>query len=207
MARFAPDIDFTLLTNAQTHELLASLDSVNVQRNLAVSVQRPATRPKPIDIAARLNKRILKQMPTGLQKYMRERYYLARAKLQQTGPMDVLRPDLIMCPFTHPYYYSPGVPLVSIIYDLQYLYYPQFFEAEERSSRAQSFSAACRVADRLICISEYVRQTVLDNSSVSEDRVLTVHLGHLQELHSVSPDRVGQVLGRLGLRTDSFMLY
>jgi glycosyltransferase involved in cell wall biosynthesis len=123
------------------------------------------------------------------------------------GPLADLRPDLLVCPFTAPYYFDPVVPVVSVVYDLQYLSFPEFFSAEERANRARTFATACRLADRLICISDYVRSTVLANSTLSPDRVVTVHLGVLQELQRQAPRRIKDLLTRLGIVASRYLVF
>ncbi|HYF97820.1 MAG TPA: FkbM family methyltransferase [Coxiellaceae bacterium] len=77
---------------------------------------------------------------------------------------DNLAGDLLFCPFTYSSYADKSIPTVSIIYDLQYLCYPQFFKRDEVEQRHRNFIESCRYSDRLICISDYVRETVIKNS-------------------------------------------
>ena len=45
--------------------------------------------------------------------------------------------ELLFCPFTGIFFYDPAVPVVSVVADLQYLYYPEFFDPR-RSPRARA---------------------------------------------------------------------
>jgi glycosyltransferase involved in cell wall biosynthesis len=52
-----------------------------------------------------------------------------------------------------------------------------------------------------------VRGTVLENSNVSPDRAVTVHLGRLHELPVQPPPTVAEILNRFRLAADRFLLY
>src|SRR6202035_2121208 len=79
---------------------------------------------------------------------------------QRTSVTKAARTDLVFSPFTAPFFFDARVPLVSLVHDLQDLDSPEFFDAQQVSSRHQHFLDACRLADRLICVSDFVRQTV-----------------------------------------------
>ena len=64
--------------------------------------------------------------------------------------------------------------MVSLVHDLQYLYYPEFFEPADRSERDRHFRQVCRVATRLICVSEYTRASVLEHSGLPPERVVAI---------------------------------
>ena len=51
--------------------------------------------------------------------------------------------DVLFCPFTAPVRAEPDLPVVSVVYDLQHLSYPQFFARQERANR----DALLRVLD------------------------------------------------------------
>ena len=88
--------------------------------------------------------------------------------------------DLLFCPFTAPFYADPRIPTVSVIYDLQYRAYPQFFMHEEWIERENNFRTAYQKANYLIAISEFVRQTVIETANLSPDRVIAVPIGLLR---------------------------
>jgi glycosyltransferase involved in cell wall biosynthesis len=64
---------------------------------------------------------------------------------------------------------------VSFVLDLQYEYYPEFFSARELEERKRVFGAAIRMADHLLAISDYTRQTVLERFAVDPTRITTVY--------------------------------
>jgi hypothetical protein len=165
----APDVDFTLLTHARSHDSLAEFDAPNVHRLVVTAVDEPEivpTRTPLADLASRLRRPARRLLPKRVRQKLRQ-----VAPPTSNGPpssrlINELRADLVFCPFTAPFYYDPRVPLVSVVLDLQYLQYPQFFSSGERAIRGWAFTSACEVADRLVCTSDFVRGTVLENSNV-----------------------------------------
>lgn len=118
--------------------------------------------------------------------------------------------DVHFCPFTAPYFFDSRVPLVSLVHDLQFLEYPQFFDEEQRRNRHRDFLDACRRSERVICVSEFVRRTVLANSQIPSERVLAIHSA---VLHATAPDPeaaaiAARVLDGIGVpSTRRFLLY
>lgn len=113
--------------------------------------------------------------------------------------------DLLFCPFTLPIFTLSSVPIVSVIYDLQYLYYPEFFSGAEIEERDRNFREAVAQASYLTCISEHVRQTVLKNAQIPPERVRTIYLSASPHTSSKSDDI--DILPLLGLSPDSYWLY
>jgi glycosyltransferase involved in cell wall biosynthesis len=205
----APEIDFTLLTHQRSHDSLAEFDAPNVHR-LVVTAADSDIVPTPTPLAAftsRLRRQAGRFLPKRVRRKLRGVAPPRSSDPRTSSLINELRADLVFCPFTAPFYFDPRVPLLSVVLDLQYLQYPQFFSGEERAIRGWTFASACQVADRLICISDFVRGTVLENSNVSPDRAVTVHLGRLQELPAQQPHRVAEALERLELTAGRFLLY
>ncbi len=115
--------------------------------------------------------------------------------------------DLLFCPFTMPYFHHPDVPVVSVVYDLQYAYYPQFFSPDDEAGRERTFLAVARDAARLVCISDYVRSTVLEQGNVPAGRTATVHISLPRRLRRATPAQVDGLCVRLGLTAERYLLY
>lgn len=216
LSRLLPDCTFTLLTSGKSHDELAFLDGPNVHRVCVIHQDQSDDAPETA-ARARAVRRGLKEwlgrfMTPGMRRKATALYtsLFYRRRIQRNG-MKAVGPefdvDLIFCPFTAPLYVKPGTPIVSVIYDLQYLYYPQFFTPEERLSRDKTFRDACRLADRLVCISDYVRGTVLEHGDVAPEKVHTVHLSPAIQCKALPPESVEEVLGRFNLANDRFLLY
>jgi glycosyltransferase involved in cell wall biosynthesis len=194
MSALENQFDFTLLTAQGSHAELASLDAHNVRRVCVVA------RPSSPTLARRVAYRLL---PPPARRRIQQLYWSMRTSRKYGRATDDSRPDLLFCPFTVPYFWRPGVPCVSIVHDLQDVTYPQFFTSEQRLNRKQHVADACQKSDRVVCVSNYVRVTLLANQEVCSARVLTIPHGLL--LEAGNPDYV--VLERLGLHVGEFVLY
>jgi glycosyltransferase involved in cell wall biosynthesis len=114
---------------------------------------------------------------------------------------------VLFCPFTAPFFAQTGIPTVSVVYDLQYTEYPQYFSEQDRWQRHRNFAEACERADKLVCISDFVRQGALAQSGLPEERVITVHIQLASRLPGARPDVTASLLGRLGIASGRYLLY
>ena len=115
--------------------------------------------------------------------------------------------DLWFCPFTRPNFQRQGIPLVSVVHDLQYRFYPSFFTEPDLRGRDQTFKLAAGKADRLVCVSEHVRRTVLEYANLPPDRVRAIHHRLHERLAGPPRDAAQAVLERLGLAHEGYLLY
>ena len=207
-ATLAPATQFTLLTSATSHAECAHLEAPNVHRSYvdvggatgSMAVLRAAVRGGLNTIlppSART--RVKNEMWRVLKRHRRR----ALAHAASAGT------DLIFCPFTAPYFSDARVPLVTLVHDLQFLDLPQFFAGQMRTDRHENFLSACRLADRLICVSEFVRQSVLRHAGLDATRVQTIHSTTFRELRvpSDAANLARRVLDRLGIQSSRYHLY
>lgn len=209
LSRLLPRCEFVLLTSEKSHDELAILDSANVSR-LCVSPRErtyDSVSPSLRQISTALHEKLAPLLPASAFTGLKSAYRSVRHRQRQKGRLKEIGADLLFCPFTAPFFYDPSVPTVSVIYDLQYLDYPEFFSSDERYSRDRYFKEACRLADRLVCISEYVRGTVLTNSDLSSDRVAAIHPRLFNRLQRQEPQNTIEALKRRSLLEHNFLLY
>lgn len=83
---------------------------------------------------------------------------------------------LLFCPFTAPIYHKENIPTVSIVYDLQYKTFPNFFSNQDIVCRNASFENACEKADKLIAISDYTKNKIIEYGKVDTDKLKTIHI-------------------------------
>ena len=214
LAKLAPQCEFVLLTSTVSHEHLALLDAPNVARRCVL----PQTIMPGNTVTTRQKLRVLvkEQLVAALSAQTLGRVKAAYRKLAHRPSSQVstenpllkeIGAELLFCPFTAPFYAVASVPTVAVIVDLQYLSYPQFFSNDDFYYRDQHFKAACAVADRLVCISDYVRQTVLANSALSADRVVTIPISLPQRISRVSTSQAQAALSSFQLAPDRYLLY
>ncbi len=206
LALMAPECQFILLTPESSHDELAALDAANVKR---LCVHRPGGVLSAADNFAVRLRRVLGRVLS-----VRRLNQLAALYREATGQVVVgsdlvrrLDADLLFCPFTAPYYFDPAVPTVSVIYDLQHRAYRQFFSELQASERDRAFDQACRLASRVVCISDYVHRSVLASGAVPAERLETVSIQLGDRLPRVTLESSGPVLQSLGLEPERFLLY
>ena len=204
LARLAPSCEFILLTAESSHNELASLDAANVKRICLSGAAAPVC----ADETGTLRKTVGKVFPRSVQEKLEEAQQNRAIRHNgSNGIVKELEADLLFCPFTAPYYFDPGVPLVGVVYDLQHIYYPAFFTSIEIHNRDRDFKRLCRLSSRVICISDFVRKTILENSEIEARRVQTVHILLPHRLQRSSPEEQDGVCQDFGLERNGFLLY
>ena len=204
LAALAPECEFVLLTAARSHAELAPLDAANVRR---VCVSRP-------NLAALSPRRVLqvrallaRLLPAGVLRKMGEWYRGAAGRPSASPLLRQLEAGLLFCPFTAALFFDPSVPVVSLVHDLQTLYYPEFFDPADRHERDRFFRQACRVAARLVCVSEYTRASVLEHSGLPPERVVAIPSAPQKRLAAPGTLAVERVLASLQLAPERYLLY
>lgn len=210
LSEIAGNWEFILLTSDRNHEELARLDSANVRRVCVIKQSNQEDQAASAFSAtkAKWRRRVAALLPLPIKTRLSFAIRRAQTRFQRNSLLRGLQADLLFCPFTAPFFFEPSVPVVSVIYDLQYRYYPQFFGAEECYARDQHFKEAYTRASKLVCISDHVRDTVLQNADVSPDRVVTVPIRLPNRLSSdPSPEQVAAILNRVAVGDGEFLFF
>jgi glycosyltransferase involved in cell wall biosynthesis len=206
LTAMAPATQFVLLTQANSHEELASLDRPNVERKMVIGeTQASSIRPQ----LKRLASRISPLVGGRIRRVLSRIGYRLNMKMKRRGAGTLLRDmgvDLLFCPFTAPTFYEPGIPTVCTVYDLQYKTYPEFFAPEDVAHRSQTFTDASRRATVLAAISDYSRQSAIVHGNLDPSRIRTVYLRMAQRIASGMHQDL-QVLERLGLERQRYLIY
>ena len=206
LAEIAPQAEFVLLTQATAHEELAALDSTNVRRLMVLDMSAsPALRP----LGTKVLSRVLAHLPGRLRRAAARLRYALLTLSKRTGSRSLLRDlgvDLLFCPFTAPTYFELGVPTVSVIYDLQYKTYPEFFPEADVAQRDRTFVDAARRSTALVAISEYSRQAAIEHGRLDPAHIKTVHL-HISQHSLRNAARDESILDRLQLVAGQHLIY
>jgi hypothetical protein len=117
-----------------------------------------------------------------------------------------LNADLLFCPFTAPTYFEPGIPTVSVIYDLQYKTYPEFFPEADVAQRDRTFVEASRRSTALVAISDYSRRVAIEHGHLDPAHIKTVHL-HISQHSLRGAARDETILDRLKLVAGQYLIY
>jgi glycosyltransferase involved in cell wall biosynthesis len=93
--------------------------------------------------------------------------------------------DVVHYPLTVPLPRTSARTVLTLL-DVQHLDLPQLFSRGERLFRRIAYDRAARHADRVIVISEWVRERVVERLGLAPDRVHAIHLG--VDLERFTPD-------------------
>jgi glycosyltransferase involved in cell wall biosynthesis len=197
--KIAPEDHFLLLTASWNHEELAMLDGHNMSRLLVLKHQRP-----PLKLLSDYNL-------GGLERRLRRIFRFVKRKVKPVLlPGHFLRDqgvELLFCPFTAPTYAEPGIPVVSVVLDLQHRVYPQFFSYQEIDGRDAFFYDCQQKASNIICISESVRQTTLKFLKTNPRRTFVIPVCIQTRLDKLEPEKVNAHLIELGIDGQLYMFY
>ncbi len=190
---------FLILTASWNHQDLSVLDSTNMTRLCVLKQQdSPSQR-----FGSRLNTKWMSRLKK-VYVFFRDRF---PNKLSNRLKLSSLGVDLLFCPFTAPTYAQPRIPVVSVIFDLQHLAYPYFFSSDVISTRQQFLDDLKRKSDHIICISEGVRQSVLDNFDVDPQKTHVVPISVHSRLPKLKPQGVETELKALEIGRNPYMFY
>jgi glycosyltransferase involved in cell wall biosynthesis len=204
LSEAAPSWEFILLTGASTHDEIAPLDSVNVRR-ICVRSDREISPPSRETPAPALDSNIGSLLPPRGRRWLGHARRLFQRRVLERRLLLRLGARALLCPLTAPTYADPAVPTVSIVYDLQHVQHPEFFTSEQRYLRTRDFEDACAQSARLVCISEFVRQTVIETRRAPASRVVTIYPRLFDRLARAPATRRTSALAWMG--DTPFMLY
>jgi glycosyltransferase involved in cell wall biosynthesis len=216
LRQLAPEWELLLLTSADSHAQLAPLDAPNVRRVCvasAPSLGDPSARARPTPslrcaYASRAAEAVLTRMLRALPPETRVRARNGLWRLLHERPngqmLERLRADLVVSPFTAITYWHPRIPQVTIVHDLQHLAYPQFFSDEQRLNRDAQIRLTRKRATTVVCVSEFVRQSLVAYLPTLASRTRAIPHGLLHDW-STPQSQAGPPF--LNLPTGAYLLY
>lgn len=162
LSKLAPQHQFTLFTLSRAHDALAILDAPNMKRICLDVAENSKARNLFSYAFKKTIQRISKKSDTIAEKI--------------PALLDKNKYDLLFSPF--PVYFSKATntPIVSVIHDIQFRYYPQFFDTPDLKAREINFKSTCQRSQKIICISDFVRDTILENSILKPEMVKTIYI-------------------------------
>ncbi|MCD2450815.1 glycosyltransferase family 4 protein [Methylicorpusculum oleiharenae] len=206
LAEMVPKTQFILLTQAASHEELASLDRSNMRRQMVIG---PGTVNSLFSRLRGLVSHTLPYLPGRVRRVVSRLGYKLNTILKRRKSGTLLRDisaDLLFCPFTAPTYFEVGIPTVSTIYDLQYKTFPEFFAAEDVAHRDRTFLEACQKATVLTAISDYSRDSAIVHGGLEPARIRTIHLRMAQRI-APEDEQDTTILDRLKLTRQRYLMY
>lgn len=231
LANSAPNTKFIILTKYLSHDELSVLDSQNIQRVLVVDDKGPIGLRDIVSASAEhfdipLTEKIIRNLNLKLSNFLKisgkifsEKSLFRRASNRATriiqsrisikptySLLKGLKSDILLCPFTATTYSDPAIPCVSIVYDLQYKTYPQFFHSAEVEHRDKIFVDAITHANKIVAISNYTKKSVVEHGRVDEHKIHTIYLRMSQRVLG-STASIDVVLSKFGLSPGKFIIY
>jgi glycosyltransferase involved in cell wall biosynthesis len=194
----SPNHRFLILTALSNDEELSALDGQNIQR-LCVADKREQV------------SSLMEHFPVRIQRGLRKIYRLSRKYFRinhyKKGILFGRGVDLLFCPFTAPTFAEPGIPVVSLIHDLQHKDYPQFFSSQVTDTRDAFMEEVCRKADVILCVSESTRKSVIAYLKSDPDKTHTVHNCIHSRLIRLDASRIKEHLQKLLINRRPYMFY
>jgi len=100
-----------------------------------------------------------------------------------------------------------GIPSVVTIHDLIFLRYPKFYKPIDRWIYKLKFRHACRIANKIIAVSECTKRDIISCFGVPEEKITVIYQGcHSNFKQIVSPDKKEDVRRKYTL-PERFLLY
>ena len=94
----------------------------------------------------------------------------------QEGVLDHLdKIDLYFCPFSSLWPRPMPLPTVLTFHDMQERFYPQFFTAAQLEERFFHYDWSLRMADAVIAVSDFTRQSCIDITGISGRKIRRVY--------------------------------
>lgn len=131
-----------------------------------------------------------------LRAWMRDRQFKRDA--QRAGASVYHEPNYILKPFAG--------PSVATIHDLSHIRYPQYHPRERVAFLQRNLPKTIARADRIITVSQFVRQELVELMGVEPGRVVAIPLAAGPEFRPRTADETVAVLARLGLSRGRYLL-
>ncbi len=105
------------------------------------------------------------------------------------------RVDVMLIPvYSKPTTHSK-IPYVSVIADLQAIHYPKHFSTIKRIFLRYAWGKTCRTSDRIIAISDYVKEDIATHYPVASDKLITVYVPILTRESGISFSQIAEKFG------------
>jgi glycosyltransferase involved in cell wall biosynthesis len=199
LGRVDRENEYVLVTADYNHASL-EMPYANVRRRPLLG------RRAPLDLVRRAINRLKRHVPFG-------RLFVKTGRgLRDEALMRVIEEeaiDLWFCPFGSLDPQGLAIPTVITVLDIQHEYLPEFFDQSELEHRREFFRRSAREATRVITISGFTKDTLVERYGVDGSRVVPVWLAiegaHLDAAKNGRAG-LGAALARYGL-PESYFFY
>ncbi len=95
---------------------------------------------------------------------------------QKEIPLYLDKIDLYFCPFGTLYPRPLSLPTVVTLVDIQEVFYPDFFTTRNLLARNYHYKGSTKMADRVVTISDFSKQTIVEHHRIPGEKVVVAHL-------------------------------
>jgi glycosyltransferase involved in cell wall biosynthesis len=117
---------------------------------------------------------------------------------------DSLGADVVHFPYRN--WQRVDAPMVYNLGDLQHLHYPEFFDEETLRWRDTFCPEGCRVADRVITASDFVKEDISEQYGIGRSKIQTIRRAAPTEFYTDHQSDEQDVTAQYGL-PENFLLY
>lgn len=193
LAKRYKDDKYYLITAEWNHDFFESFEQLGIERILLVRGQG-SLRYCP-NFFSKVNRRVLKIIKKFFD-------FDSNKRILKSKSIDVL-----FCPMSAVNYSEAGIPVVSLIYDLQHEYYPQFFSLEELNHRKKFYREIAEQADYVVCISEYTKNSFVERLGFPEQRSVVVPISIQDRVSKLNEDQIKEIITRFGLLGKKYIYF
>lgn len=115
------------------------------------------------------NEELLAQLPPEARRHEH------RLRVQEDVHAHLDRMDVYFCPFSSLWPRPMPLPTMLTFHDMQERFYPEFFTAAQMEERFHHYDWSLRMADAVVAISEFTRQSCLDLVGISPRKIRRVY--------------------------------
>ena len=132
------------------------------------------------------------------------RYGIDRCDLSATIGEKI---DILYCPFSAVNFYDPQVATVSVINDIQHVYYPFFFAPQELEARKNFYDKLLRVHPQIVTISDFTKKTIVETYGCAEKAVQTIYPSVQKRLAAFTDEEKQAAFKKFGLNKQEYIIY
>jgi glycosyltransferase involved in cell wall biosynthesis len=195
--------EFVLITCEDSHDELAVLDAGNIQR---VCVKGAKVETQAVKVRQAAHLLVNTVLPESIARLVKQLYRKASSGENSSSLLTELGVDLLFCPFTGPIYHTPGIPTISVVHDLQFLAYPEYFSKTNLLYLREHFREACDLSAKIISGSNYAKQSILEHSRLRAEEITVIYDSAHSRLADVKVP-TADTLSAFGLLENEFLFY
>lgn len=201
LVQFDKTDNYLLLTADWNHDYFEQFERFGVER-ICVQTTHPNS---PLSNVTK--KPFLRKAIEKLYRIVQRR--LPYLKIQKGTKKTTLRSravDVLFCPMSAINYSEPGIPVLSLIYDLQHEYYPQFFSYNEIETRKRFYDGISRDADYTVSISEFTRQTVIEKLGFAPDKSEMIYIS-IHDRVKIGNEKIEAILRKFNIENKKYAFF